>query len=127
MKPKRAKNEIVTAAQAALKRRSKKSVTSSIGCAAARSTRTNQTASPAAAAKPTSVDTLDQPCSGASMIVHVRVPSAATEIAMPGRSSGGTPGSRDRAGALATLLLAIDRALGAGGDWPELAGPRPAA
>ena len=32
---------------------------------------------------------------------------------------------RDRAAALATLLLAIDRALGAGGDWPEVAGPRP--
>ena len=33
----------------------------------------------------------------------------------------------DRHAALATLLLSIDRALGAGGDWPELVGSRPVA
>lgn len=33
----------------------------------------------------------------------------------------------DRHAALAALLLSIDRALGARGDWPELVGPRPVA
>ena len=69
MKPNSAKNVTVTAALAALKRRSRKSVTSSIGCATRRSRITKAVSSTALSANPPSVNAEDQPCSGASMIV----------------------------------------------------------
>ena len=69
MKPDSAKNVTVTAPLAALNRRSAKSLTSSIGCSAARSTMTNTATSTAAAVKPSSVKVLSQPCSGASITV----------------------------------------------------------
>jgi hypothetical protein len=95
MKPKRAKNVTVTAPLAALKRRSRNNVMSSIGLAARRSRMTKATSSPAASAKPPSVGAEDQPCDGASMIVEVSDASIATERDRPGRSSFGTAGSRD--------------------------------
>ena len=51
--------------------------------------------SAAATTNPVIVATLLQPCSGASMIVQVRVPRAATETTKPGLSMRGTSGSRD--------------------------------
>ena len=111
MKPKRAKKVIVTAPLAALKRRSRKSVTSSIGWAAARSRTTKATSASAATAKPDSVASEPQPCSGASMIVQVSTPSSTTESARPERSSRGTEASRD-SGTSRYAATAVSRASG---------------
>ena len=76
---------MVTAPHAALKRRSRKRVTSSIGWSAARSTTTKTSTSAAATAKPPSVVTELQPCSGASMMVQTSEPRAATETTETGQ------------------------------------------
>ena len=110
-KPKRAKNAIVTVALAALKRRSRKRVTSIMGLSTARSTSTNTTTSTADRAKPVRVSTLSQPCPGASMMVQVSRPRAATEITKPGRSMRGTSGSRD-SGTKATASTMVASPIG---------------
>ena len=69
MKPNSAKNVIVTAPLAALKRRSRKSVTSSIGCGVRRSRTTKTVSRAAAVTNPPMVAGEDHPRLGASMIV----------------------------------------------------------
>ena len=64
-------------------------------------------ARPAAIAKPASVVAEVQPCSGASMIVQVSVPSAPTETTRPSRSRGGTPASRDSGTKARVIAIAI--------------------
>src|SRR5258706_13900180 len=71
MNPNSEKNETVTEALAALKRRSVNSDTSSIGASLWRSQEMNAASSAIAAAKPPSVAALDQPWPGASMIVNI--------------------------------------------------------
>ena len=69
MNPDSAKNEIATAALAAVKRGLRNKLTSSIGCSVRRSQATNAAPSTAVSAKPPSVRALPQPWFGASMIV----------------------------------------------------------
>ena len=61
MKPSRVKNDTVTAALAALNRRSRKIRTSSIGCAARRSAAMNAASSAAEPAKPARLRAAVQP------------------------------------------------------------------
>ena len=93
MNPNSAKNVIVTAPLAALKRAvaEQRDVEHRVRRPDARRT-TNASRGSALTANPASVAVDVQPCSGASMIVQVSAPSIATERPRPGRSSGGTAG-----------------------------------
>ena len=111
MKPKSAKKLMVTAPAAAENRRSRKSEMSSIGWSATVSRRTKTASRARLTPNPSIVWRLVHPDSGASMIVHVSVPSSATEATRPGRSSGGTAGSRD-SGTKSTVITSATTATG---------------